>query len=44
VPTLRAAIAQGALPRIREAASASPDIKLADLVYDLPIPDVGKIV
>lgn len=42
--TLRAAIASGALPRIRAAASAAPDIKLTDLTYDLPIPDSGKII
>jgi 2-keto-4-pentenoate hydratase/2-oxohepta-3-ene-1,7-dioic acid hydratase in catechol pathway len=43
-PTLRAAIAAGALPRIREAATATPDVKLADLTYDLPIPEGGKII
>lgn len=43
-PTLRAAIAQGALPNIRDAASAVPDVKLDELVYDLPVPDSGKII
>ncbi len=43
-PTLRAAIAQGALLRIRAAAAALPDIKLTELQFDLPIPDSGKII
>ena len=43
-PTLRSAIAAGALPRIRAAATAAPDVPLAALRYDLPIPDSGKIV
>ena len=43
-PTLRSAIATGALPRIRAVATAAPDVALADLVYDLPLPDSGKII
>ena len=43
-PTLRTAIAAGALPRIRAAASTAADVPLADLAYDLPVPDSGKII
>jgi 2-keto-4-pentenoate hydratase/2-oxohepta-3-ene-1,7-dioic acid hydratase in catechol pathway len=43
-PTLRAAIMAGALRRIRAAADAAPDVALADLIYDLPLPDSGKII
>jgi 2-keto-4-pentenoate hydratase/2-oxohepta-3-ene-1,7-dioic acid hydratase in catechol pathway len=43
-PTLHAAIAAGALPRIRSAASATPDVALTDLTFDLPVPDSGKII
>lgn len=43
-PTLRAAIAAGALPRIRAAATGAPDVALANLAFDLPLPDSGKII
>lgn len=43
-PTLRTAIAAGALPRIRAAASATPDVALSSLTFDLPVPDSGKII
>ena len=43
-PTLRTAIAAGALPRIRTAAAGTPDVALANLTFDLPLPDSGKII
>lgn len=43
-PTLRTAIAAGAMPQIRDAATAAPDVALADIAFDLPLPDCGKII
>ncbi len=43
-PTLRAAIAAGALAGVRAFAASKPDATLADVTFDLPIPDPAKIL
>ncbi len=43
-PTLRTAIAAGALARMRSLASEPPDLPIADITLDLPIPDPAKIL
>ncbi|MBM3485555.1 MAG: fumarylacetoacetate hydrolase family protein [Alphaproteobacteria bacterium] len=43
-PTLRAALAGGALDRIARMASEPADLALADIAFDIPIPDAQKII
>jgi 2-keto-4-pentenoate hydratase/2-oxohepta-3-ene-1,7-dioic acid hydratase in catechol pathway len=44
VPTLRAALAGGQLGRIAAMAATPADYALADIRFDIPIPDPGKII
>ena len=43
-PSLRAAIAGGALPLMQPLAEEPPDVPMADIALDLPIPDPVKII
>ncbi len=42
--TLRGALEEGTLDRLRDLAGASPDIAFEDIEYDLPLPDARKIL
>src|SRR5690606_25560983 len=45
IDTLRAALAAGAVPRMRDlAGAAAPDFALADITLLPPVPDPGKII
>jgi len=43
-PTLRAVLAAGALDRLHALAGEAPDHKLADVEFDIPIPEPSKII